>query len=637
MSSSWSSKSSNNQNVVTKNETGINPLSSINGDSTSDQIIIGGNHVTVTTVNGVTTISSTGGGHGGGVTEFNTKTGAIALTGDLGLDVDYLGNVEGEEQFVVGLIGPITVTSETPSFLNAFVPNEDYSLTITNGATTGGAATKSSLILANGDYIGPPDPDLRKLLTFSINNAGNGDIRCTGNVNYNVPTGTTHRIRVNDANAVQISSTNVILYTGNLTSSGVSMDYNCTAAGTVHNFTVNNQDVLTAASTGVTIQPGQITSANNLVYNSSTAGNSHNLQIAGSSVLSAASTGVTIPPGNITSSANLVYNSSTAGNSHDLQVAGSSVLSVANTGVTIPSGNITSASTLTYNTTNSANTHNFNVAGTTVLTASNSAFTVLPNAVTPRINFNTTTTAGQCLINFAAVSNNIGQIRAYGSTAGTFFGTSGGMMFQNSASSIGIFTSTSAPVVLNANNSNTNPTNPQFRLETNGNVNITGVTNAANANSTFTYSSTALTSGSAITSLAFQAGNPSLNIGTGSITSGTITSSGTLTGNRLLRPVTEYVSDGVLKTLTFSAALNQYFYFSSGSTNTTLKMFATNVGAIKLSYFVVINNTTASITVQNSSGVTIGTALAQNQQMTLTIKDTATADAWWYQTVTLSS
>lgn len=596
MSSSWSSKSSNNQNVVTKNETGINPLSSINGDSTSDQIIIGGNHVTVTTVNGVTTISSTGGGHGGGVTEFNTKTGAIALTGDLGLDVDYLGNVEGEEQFVVGLIGPITVTSETPSFLNAFVPNEDYSLTITNGATTGGAATKSSLILANGDYIGPPDPDLRKLLTFSINNAGNGDIRCTGNVNYNVPTGTTHRIRVNDANAVQISSTNVILYTGNLTSSGVSMDYNCTAAGTVHNFTVNNQDVFTAASTGVTIQPGQITSANNLVYNSSTAGNSHNLQIAGSSVLSAASAGVTIP-----------------------------------------SGNITSASTLTYNTTNSANTHNFNVAGTTVLTASNSAFTVLPNAVTPRINFNTTTTAGQCLINFAAVSNNIGQIRAYGSTAGTFFGTSGGMMFQNSASSIGIFTSTSAPVVLNANNSNTNPTNPQFRLETNGNVNITGVTNAANANSTFTYSSTALTSGSAITSLAFQAGNPSLNIGTGSITSGTITSSGTLTGNRLLRPVTEYVSDGVLKTLTFSAALNQYFYFSSGSTNTTLKMFATNVGAIKLSYFVVINNTTASITVQNSSGVTIGTALAQNQQMTLTIKDTATADAWWYQTVTLSS
>jgi hypothetical protein len=174
-------------------------------------------------------------------------------------------------------------------------------------------------------------------------------------------------------------------------------------------------------------------------------------------------------------------------------------------------------------------------------------------------------------------------------------------------------------------------------LETNGNVNITGVTNAANANSTFTYSSTALTSGSAITSLAFQAGNPSLNIGTGSITSGNLTSSGTLTGTRLLRPVTEYVSDGVLKTLTFSSALNQYFYFSSGSTNTTLRMFATNVGAIKLSYFVIVNNTTASITVQNSSGVTIGTALAQNQQMTLTIKDTATADAWWYHTITLSS
>jgi hypothetical protein len=595
MSSSWSSKSSNNQNVVTKNETGTNPISSINGDSNSDQIIIGGSHVTVTTLNGVTTISATG-GHGGGVTEFNQKTGAINLTGDYGIDVDYLGEVQGVKQFLVGLLGPIQVNSDTSSTLNSILPNEDYSLTITNGGTTGGTATKASLILANGYYFGPPDPDERKLLTLSMNQAGNADIRCTGNVNYNVATGNTHRIRVNDTNAVQISATNVIVYTGNITSSSVSMNYNCTAAGTDHTFNINNAEVFKVESTGISI-----------------------------------------PSGSIASPANLVYNSSTSGNSHDLQVNSSSVFSAASTGVTIPSGNITSASTLTYNTTNSANTHTFNVAGTPVLTASNFAFNVLPNAVTPRINFNASTTAGQCLINFAAVSNNIGQIRAYGSTAGTFFGTSGGMMFQNGSSSIGIFTSASAPVVLNANNSNTNPTNPQLRLETNGNVNITGVTNAANANSTFTYSSTALTSGSAITSLAFQAGNPSLNIGTGSITSGNLNSSGTLTGTRLLRPVTEYVSDGVLKTLTFSSALNQYFYFSSGSTNTTLRMFATNVGAIKLSYFVIVNNTTASITVQNSSGVTIGTALAQNQQMTLTIKDTATADAWWYHTITLSS
>lgn len=587
MSSSWSSKSSNNQNVVTKNETGTNPISSINGDSTSDQIIIGGSHVTVTTVNGVTTISSTGGG-GGGVTAFNTRTGDIALTGSDGIVINYVGNISGTQTFDADLIGPLNLTSTSSSQQSASLPLGEYAYKIIN-TSTGNSATKASLILQNG--TGGTDT-----LTSTMDGVGNGTITCTQNINYNVATGSTHRIRVNNTNAVQISSTSVIVYTGNITSSGVSMNYNCTAAGTEHIFNINNVEVFNVNSTGVSIPPGQITSP-----------------------------------------ANLVYNSSTVGNSHDLQVNSSSVLSAASTGVTIPSGNITSASTLTYNTTNSANTHTFNIAGTTVLTASNSAFSVLPNAVTPRINFNATSTAGQCLINFAAVSSNIGQIRAYGSTAGTFFGTSGGMMFQNQASSIGIFTSTSAPVVLNANNSSTNPTNPQLRLETNGNVNITGVTNAANANSTFTYSSSALTTGSAITSLAFQAGNPSLNIGTGSITSGTLTSSGTLTGTRLLRPVTEYTADGVLKTLTFSSSLNQYFYFSSGSTNTTLRMFATNVGAIKLSYFVVVNNTTASITVQNSSGVTIGTALAQNQQMTLTIKDTATADAWWYQTITLSS
>jgi len=587
MSSSWSSKSSNNQNVVTKNETGTNPISSINGDSNSDQIIIGGSHVTVTTLNGVTTISATG-GHGGGVTAFNTRTGDVALTGSDGIVINYVGNIAGTQTFDAALDGPLNLTSTSSSQQSASLPLGEYAYKIIN-TSTGNSATKASLILQNG--TGGTDT-----LTSTMDGLGNGTITCTQNINYNVATGSTHRIRVNNANAVQISATNLIVYTGNITSSGVSMNYNCTAAGTEHSFNINNVEVLNVASTGVSIPPGQITSP-----------------------------------------ANLVYNSSTAGNSHDLQVNNSSVFSAASTGVTIPSGNITSASTLTYNTTNSANTHTFNIAGTTVLTASNSAFSVLPNAVTPRINFNASTTAGQCLINFAAVSNNIGQIRAYGSTAGTFFGTSGGMMFQNTASSIGIFTSTSAPVVLNANNSSTNPTNPQLRLETNGNVNITGVTNAANANSTFTYSSTALTSGSAITSLAFQAGNPSLNIGTGSITSGNLTSSGTLTGTRLLRPVTEYVSDGVLKTLTFSSALNQYFYFSSGSTNTTLRMFATNVGAIKLSYFVIVNNTTASITVQNSSGVTIGTALAQNQQMTLTIKDTATADAWWYHTITLSS
>lgn len=760
MSSSWSYKSSSNQNVSGKNETGSNPISSINGDSNSDQFIVAGANVTVTTVNGTTTISSTGGGGGGGgnINSINGLTNSAQLVeGDstFGLGT----TVTGPSTTKITLPGPLNLTAATNSTQIASVDLNDFSYTIRNSGATAGASTSASLyIQAN---------NTSKQLRLAMDGTNTGTVTTTGALNIQANTTgiivsiTTGNIMLftNTLNpALQMTSTGnngvsaVNLYQSNASTGARFRWYGSTqgtpVAGVTTGGTLLRSDgsfmiggLGTAPiyiSQGVTTQTItnpqiQISSAGTIilngVYNAANAnsaitfgpssvssgtaitnldwsagnaaltlgtgaltcgditvgaigstsvtssGNISSLGNVSGATLSATGdisttsnllvTG-TLTSGDISGSGNLSLTGTASSQQSATNDTGDYGYTIQNTSAlttTVPRAvlnlqvassakrlqlrtdgtgahTITGTGTLTLNAVTSTT---LQIGGTSILaltsTGGISQSNITGNTNTSYRQQSTSNTGSNVLDMFD--SGALGtRIRYYQTSNGTTVGgnASGGSIFTTDGS---MFIATRGTTTYNIQmlvNSTGNTTSfPNFLIASGtGNITLNGTLNPANTNSAVTYSSSSITSGSAITSLAFQAGNASLNLGTGTVTSGVLTSSGTVNATRFLRSVNTYAANGTLVSLVLATTLNQYHYFNSGTTNTTIQMIPTNTGAQILGFYRVYNNTTASITVQNSAGTQIGPALTQNQFMEVTIKDTSVAGGWWYSVSTLT-
>jgi hypothetical protein len=759
MSSSWSYKSSSNQNVSGKNETGANPISSINGDSNSDQFIVAGSNVTVTTVNGTTTISSTGGGGGGGnIHSINGLTNSAQLVeGDstFGLGT----TITGPSSTKITLPGPLNLTAAANSQQVGSADLSDFSYTIRNSGATASASTSSSLYLQANNTT--------KQLRLEMDGTNIANILSTGSVNIQANTTgiiaslTTGNIMTftNTLNpALQMVSTGlngisgVNLYQSNA-STGARFRWYGTTQGTpvagvttggtllrsdgsfmigglgtgpiyisqgVTTQTITNPQIqISAAGTiilngvyqaansnsAVTFGPSSVSSGTAITSIDWSAGNAAQTLGTGAltcgDITSAAISATTISgSGNITSLGNVggatVTSTGDISTSSNLLVTG-----------TITSGDISTSGNVSISGTTSSQQAATNDTGDYAYTIQNSSAltTTTPRAVlnlqvgssakrlqlrtdgsgahtingtgTVTVNAVTSTTfqIGGTSILALTSTGGFSQSNITGNTSTVYrqqgtsntginsvdmfdsstFGTR--LRYYQSASTNTIGGNASGGTILTTDgsmyfatrgtttyniqmvvNSTANTVSfPNFLIASGtGNITLNGTLNPANANSAVVYSSSAVTSGSAITSLAFQAGNASLNLGTGTITSGSITSSGTINVTRLLRSVNTYVANGTLVSLTLAATLNQYHYFNSGTTNTTIQMIPTNTGAQILGFYRVYNNTTASITVQNSAGTQIGPALTQNQFMEVTIKDTTVAGGWWYTVSTLT-
>lgn len=408
-------------------------ITSINGDTTAAQLIVGGTGITVSTVSGTTTITATGGGSGtvtsvnvsGGTTGLTasggpiTTSGTITLAGTLNIANGGTGQVTAAAAF--GALSPLTTKGDILGFstVNARIPVGSDTQVLTADSTqtlgvkwvTPTAGTVTSVQVSGGTtgltYSGGPitaSGTITMAGTLNIANGGTGQTSAAAAFIALSPLTTAGDIIYENATPVParlgIGSTgNVLTVSGGLPSWAPPA-----TSGTVTSVQVSG------GTTGLTYSGGPITSSGTITMAGTLA-----ITNGGTGQITAAAAFSALSP--ITTTGDLIYSSSGTTNSRLAIGSTGNVLTVTGgvptwsppatsgtvtsvnasggtTGLTFSGGPVTSSGTLTL-----AGTLNIVNGGTGAVTAAAGYNNLSPMTTTGDIEYEVSAgTAGRLAI-----------------------------------------------------------------------------------------------------------------------------------------------------------------------------------------------------------------------------------------------